>query len=130
MEAGRDDMSAACDHCYAEAFVARRHGDSVREILLFPVVAEVRKGQDDDRQAWRSDGRRARRAGRHAPRRRAGYAVRVQRIDPHRPRDVLDALLTHILEGVREPVADMVTDGARDADAAWRRQPLQARCVL
>jgi hypothetical protein len=27
VEAGRDDMSAACDHCYAEAFVARRlHG--------------------------------------------------------------------------------------------------------
>jgi hypothetical protein len=34
-------------------------GDPVREILLLPVVAEVRKGQDDDRQAWRSNGRRS-----------------------------------------------------------------------
>ncbi len=32
--------------------------DPVREILLLTIVAEVRKGQDDDRQAWHSDGRR------------------------------------------------------------------------
>jgi len=48
-------------------------------------------------------------------------------MDPHRPRDVLDALLAHVLEGVREPVADMVANRARDADAARRRQPLQPR---
>jgi hypothetical protein len=41
---------------------------------------------------------------------------------------VLEALLAHVLEGVREPVADMVADGARDADAARRRQSLQPRC--
>jgi len=33
-------------------------GDPVCEILLLPVVAQVRKGQHDHRQAWRSDGRR------------------------------------------------------------------------
>ena len=46
-------------------------------------------------------------------------------MDPHRPRDVLDALLAHVLEGVREPVADMVANRARDADAARCCQPLQ-----
>jgi hypothetical protein len=35
-------------------------------------------------------------------------------------------LLAHVHEGVREPVADMVAHRARDADAAWLGQPLQA----
>ena len=30
-------------------------GNPVRKILLLPVVAEACKGQDDDRQAWRSE---------------------------------------------------------------------------
>jgi hypothetical protein len=93
--------------------------------LLLPVVAEVGKGQDDDRQTRRRDGWRTRSGGRYACRGRAGYAFKAQRIDANRPRDVLDALLPHVLEGVREPVADMVADGARDADAARRRQPFQ-----
>jgi hypothetical protein len=33
-------------------------GDPVREILLLPIVAEVCKGEDDDRQTRRRDGRR------------------------------------------------------------------------
>jgi hypothetical protein len=49
----------------------------------------------------------------------------VQRIDPHRPCDVLDILFAHVLEGVRQPLADMIVDRARDADAARPRQPLQ-----
>jgi hypothetical protein len=49
----------------------------------------------------------------------------VQGVDPNRPRDVLDALLPHVLEGIGKPVADMVADRARDADAARRRQRLQ-----
>jgi len=63
----------------------------------------------------------------HTRQRQVANSFRAQPIDPHRPRDVLDALLAHVLEGVGEPVADMVADGARDADAARRRQPLQPR---
>jgi hypothetical protein len=47
----RDDKHAS------DARQISRHilGDPVREILLLPVVAEVGKWQDDDRQAWRGD---------------------------------------------------------------------------
>jgi hypothetical protein len=40
---------------------------------------------------------------------------------------VLDILLAHVLKGVRDPVAEVVTNRARDADAAGRRQALQPR---
>ena len=50
-----------------------------------------------------------------------------QRIDPHRPGDVLDALLAHVLERVRQPVADLVAHRAGDADAAGLGQRLQPR---
>ena len=59
----------------------------------------------------------------------SGEFSRAQRIDPNRLCDVLDALLAHILEGVGEPIADMVADRTRNADAARRSQPLQPRDV-
>ena len=43
----------------------------------------------------------------------------------HRLYDVLDALLPDVLERVREPVADMVANRARDAHAAQLCQGLQ-----
>src|SRR5262249_39301628 len=46
-------------------------------------------------------------------------------VHPHRPGDVFDLLLASILEGVGEPVANMVADRARDADAARFGQRLQ-----
>jgi hypothetical protein len=39
----------------------------------------------------------------------------------HRPRDVL----AHVLEGIWKPVANMLVDCARDADAARLRQCFQ-----
>jgi len=69
------------------------------------------KGQHHDRQARRSDGRRTRSGGRHACRRRAGYAFRAQRIDPDRPRDVLDALLAQVLEGRKDEGEELVAVG-------------------
>jgi hypothetical protein len=45
-------------------------------------------------------------------------------------RAVLDALLAHVLEGVREPLADMVADGARDADAAGGVNPVSRGAML
>jgi len=83
------------------------------------VVAEIGERQHDDRQPRGSD------VGRHACRRHTSDAFRAHRIDPDRPGDVLDALLAHVFEGVGEPVADVVADRARDADAAGGGQPLQ-----
>src|SRR6516162_8591905 len=53
-----------------------------------------------------------------------GDRLGPQRVHPHRPRDILDLLLADVIEGVRESVADMVADGARDADPARRRERL------
>ena len=43
-------------------------------------------------------------------------------IDPHRPLDVLQRLLAHVLEGEVEPVADMVAHRCR----RWRCRPARA----
>src|SRR5262249_19797125 len=59
-------------------------------------------------------------------RRRAGRALWMQGIDPYRPCDVLDALLPHVLEGIREAVADMVANRARNANLAGLRQRFQS----
>src|SRR5438067_1207108 len=79
-----------------------------------PPRQEVRAGA----QSRCGAGRRTRSGGRHAWPRQAGYALRAQRIDAHWLRDVLDALISQVLERVRKPVADVLADGARDADAA------------
>ena len=50
----------------------------------------------------------------------------MQGIDPYRPYDVLDALLPHVLEGIREAVADMVANRARNANLAGLRQRFQS----
>jgi hypothetical protein len=53
----------------------------------------------------RGDGRRDR-DGRRTPRsRRAGYGAGTPSVDPHRPRDVLDALLAPVLEQLPCPLA-------------------------
>jgi hypothetical protein len=45
----------------------------------------------------------------------------------HRLRDVFDALFPDVVEGIGQPVANMIADGPRDADASWLRQCLQPR---
>jgi hypothetical protein len=51
----------------------------------------------------------------------------VQREDPHRPSDILDALVPFVLEWVGELVSDLVSYHSRDANAAWLGQRLQPR---
>src|SRR5215469_10210603 len=51
----------------------------------------------------------------------------ASREDPHGPRNVLNSLLAPILECIGEPIADMVANGARDADTPRLREPLQPR---
>src|SRR5215813_14731887 len=49
-------------------------------------------------------------------------------ISAHRPGDVLDLLLAHVLEGDGELVAHLISYHPADADAAWFRQAFKARC--
>ena len=96
-------------------------GDPVREILLLTVVAEVREGQHDNRQTRRSGGLGDCRNWWDAQCRKVGYAFRTQRIDPHWPSNVLDALLPQVLERIGQLVSDLVAHHPRDADAAGFR---------
>src|SRR5215469_2402092 len=50
--------------------------------------------------------------------RQSGDGCGAQRIDPHRPRDVLDALLAQILNSIGQLVADLVAHHPRDAETA------------
>jgi len=100
-------------------------GDPISEILLLRIVAEVGEGQHHDRQARRNRGLRCQRGEPHV--RQAGGGLGAERINPYWPRDVFDALVAHVLEGEREPLADMVADSTRDADTARLSQRLQTR---
>ena len=60
-------------------------------------------------------------------RRAAGARRGATLIDPHRPLDVLQRLLAHVLEGEVEPVADMVAHRAGDGDAARPGDALEPR---
>src|SRR4029077_8905916 len=53
------------------------------------------------------------------------YSLRIHRIDPHRPRDVLDALLPQVLEIVGELVANVIPHRAGNADPAGLGQGFQ-----
>ena len=55
------------------------------------------------------------------------HSSRTHRVGAHRPRDVLDALFPHGVEGVGPLVADVVTHGSRDADPTRLCQRLQTR---
>ena len=70
--------------------------DAVDEILLLRVAADIGEGQDDDREARRTlpvGAQRMRAAGAASSR-----AALDDAIGPHRPRDVLEALLADIDE--------------------------------
>jgi peptide/nickel transport system substrate-binding protein len=83
-------------------------GDPVRKILLVGVVAQIGEREHDDGQARRTAGLGDWRSGRQARRRQIGDRFGMERIDPHRPRNVLDALLAQILERMGQLVADLV----------------------
>src|SRR6516164_8441531 len=74
---------------------------------------------------WRSGGLRDRHRGRQQRRRQIGDGFGTKRIDPHRPRQVLDALLTPVLEWIGQLVSDLVVHDSRDADAARLGQSFQ-----
>lgn len=51
-------------------------------------------------------------------------------IDPHLPGDVVDALFPEVLEGVREPVADMVAYRAGDGMQPGAANPSSRAAIL
>ena len=63
----------------------------------------------------------------HTPRRQIGDGFGAQRIDPYRARDVLDALLAHVLERIGQLVADLVAHRPGNADPAGLGERFQAR---
>ena len=67
---------------------------------------------------------------RHHCCRQAGDTLGAPRINPHWARDVLDALLPHVLEGAIELVAHLVAHYPADADPAWLGQGFQTRCDI
>jgi hypothetical protein len=108
-------------------------GDSVREILLLRVIAEVGERQHHDRQARRSGTLGDRWSGRYTGRRQRCNGFRRQRIDPHRPRDVLDALLAQADRTGRIRVGpdlsvlghpDIFAIGDTALSLAWDGQPV------
>jgi hypothetical protein len=98
--------------------------------LLLWIVAEIGKGQHDNRQA-RHNGRLGdRRNGRRARCRQIGDGFGAQRIDPHWPSDISHALFAQILESKGQLVADLVSHHPRDAESARLRERFQARCDI
>jgi len=75
--------------------------------------------------AQRQTGTLTDRARRSVP--QTGDGFWAQRIDPHRPRDILDALLAYILKRIGQPVAHLVANHPRDADPARLCKRLQTR---
>jgi hypothetical protein len=104
-------------------------GQAVGEELLLGLAAHVDERQHCDRGLVGDCADRALRACGFGPRPH-GDRPRLVEADPEhadRPRQVLDALLAEILEFHAEPVAGLIADRARDADAAGLGELLQAR---
>src|SRR5215471_18692677 len=101
-------------------------GDALREILLFGVPADIRKGQH-------RDGRLLRRwSCRSGPGDRCRDCLIGRRIEPnamdrYRSRDVLDLAFAHILKRKIELIAHFIAHNAADADAPWLRQGFETR---
>src|SRR3954453_10870256 len=55
------------------------------------------------------------------------YCIRAQSVGAYRPGDVLDVLLSQILERIPQLIADLIPHYARDTDAPRLCQSLQSR---
>ena len=91
--------------------------------------ADARSRPDPSEYERGADGQGAlgasRRLGRRPGARRRDESFGPQRVRPDRPRDVLDALLPHVLEGVGELVSDLVSHHSREANATRLGETLQ-----
>jgi hypothetical protein len=94
---------------------------------LIRVVAEIGEGQHDDREARGDSGLGGSHSEGRDRRRQIGDHFGSQRIDPHWPSNVLDALLAQIFEGVGQLVADVVSHCPRNADPARLCEGFDAR---
>jgi hypothetical protein len=62
--------------------------------------------------------------------RQIGDSFGAQRINPHRPSDVFDALLTHVVERVGQLVADLIAHRPGNADPAGLGERFQPCCDI
>jgi len=104
-----------------EPFDPRQRSDdlldhSVGEIFLLRVTAHILKRQYCDRRLVGQCERRRR--YRRTWLGRTWPFAEQDAVDAHRPRDVLDLLLAHVLEREVELVANLIADHPADADAA------------
>src|SRR6516165_2775623 len=98
-------------------------GNAVDEIFLLGIATDIVKRKDGDRgpvgqRPWpwlRRD------------RRPVGRLGEQSAVDTHRPDDILDLLLAHVLERYGELVAHLIAYDPADADAARFSQGLKAR---
>ena len=104
-------------------------GQAIGEELLLGIAAHVGERQDRNRRLVRDRAHRCLRARGLGRPRQGSCTVLVETDAEHanRPRQILDALLAQILERDAEPVAGLIANGARDADAAGLGELLQAR---
>ena len=116
----------APDHQHAgHARKVRRQalGHAVYEIFLFWIAADVREGQNNDGETRRPRFllmRRMRRTRRAGP-------IGLDRMNPHRPRDVLETVIAEIDELFLQLVPDLTIDVFGKANAAGFRDPFEAR---
>src|SRR6516225_4207463 len=99
-------------------------GNAVDEIFLLGIATDVVKREDCDRGPVGQDPRRGRL---RRDRRPVGPLCENSAISTHRPGDVLDLLLPHVLEGDCELVAHLISYNSADADAARFSQGLETR---
>ena len=92
-------------------------------MLLLRVAADIGERQYDDREARRTLLVRFGSEGRG----RGASGANLDRIDPHRPRDVLQVLLAEIDKIRIDLAAHVVVSCARDRHAAGLANPLQSR---
>ena len=105
---------------------AVRH--AVGEIFLLRIAADIGERQDDDGKARRFSRQFLR--GRSHSMRGALPRLGLQRINPHRPRDVLQVPLAEIDEIGVDPAAHVVVGRARNQHAAGLANALQPRCDI
>ena len=110
----------------------RQAGDDVLDHtvgkeLLLRVGAHVLKREDrDHRPVGQVRGVRCRRRHRGRGVLSVLHRVEYDAIDPHRPDDVLELLLTFVGKADVEPAVDVLLHARRDADAAGLRQAFEA----
>jgi hypothetical protein len=99
-------------------------GDAIDKIILLGIVADVHEGEDHDRKMRRRK-RRLRRRGAGLRQHLRTRSIGDHGIGPHRPSDILEALLAEIGEPDADLAIDLIMGRSRQANAAGLRDALK-----